>query len=150
MAKRPVRARTLRRQQARLQAREVAEVKRGLGARGIYDRCAVVNAAVAPGNPLFWRVYKDRVAAREMIVPITKAVEARDIAVKALEELGVDLTDVVLKAEWKPPQMVFQAIPSYEAAMAEVTEVRGSQRGKARDRKLARIGHAIGLWSKTA
>ena len=136
----PPRARTIRRQRQRVEARELAEVRRRLDARGIYARCAVINAAVAPGYALFWRIYKDRVRAREMIVPITKVVEARDIAVKALEELGVDLTDVSLKAEWKPPRMVFQAVPSYEAAVESVTEVRRSERGKARAQRLVRLG----------
>jgi hypothetical protein len=130
MATRPLRARTLRRQRERRQAREVRDVKRDLAKRGIYDRCAAVNAVVAPGNRLFWRIYRERVAAREMIVPITKVVEARDIAVKALEELGVDLTDIALRADWQPPTMVFNAVPSYEVAMEAV---------EARAAKLARV-----------
>lgn len=96
------------------------DVRRDLAKRGIYDRCNAVNAVVAPGNGAFWRIYRERVAAREMLVPITKVVEARDIAVKALEELGVDLTDVALRADWQPPRMVFDAVPSYEVAMEAV------------------------------
>ena len=136
----PPRARTLRRQRQRVEARELSEVRRRLEARGIYARCAIVNAAVAPGYELFWRIYKERVRAREMIVSITKVVEARDITVKALEELGVDLTDISLKAEWQPPRMVFQAVPSYEAAVEAVTEVRRSERGNARAQRLVRLG----------
>lgn len=137
----PVRARTLRRARARIGAREVAEVKAGLALRGVYERCAAVNAVVAPGNRLFWRIYKERVAARETFVPITKVVEARDIAVKALEELGVDLTEVTLRADWQPgtQRMVFEAIPSYEAAMEQVEAVKATERGKRRAEKLKRI-----------
>lgn len=133
------RPRTIRRQKARLEARELAEVKRRLAARGVYEKCAAVNAVVAPGNPVFWRAYKDRVAAREFLTPITKAVEARDIAVKVLGELGVDLDDVVLRATWKPPVMVFDAVPEYEMALAATEEVQASPGGKARAAKLAEL-----------
>lgn len=136
------RPRTLRRQQERLQARELVAVKRRLADRGVYEKCARVNAIVAPGEAVFWKAYKDRVAARELLTPITKAVEARDIATKVLGELGVDLEGVALRATWRPPQMFFDAVPAYEVAMEAVTEVRESIQGKARAEKLAGLRSA--------
>jgi hypothetical protein len=138
----PVRARTLRRQRRQLADREAKDLRGQLATTGVYERCARVNGFIGPGSAVFWKLYKGRVSAREFLSPITKVVEARDIAVKVLADLGVDLAGISLKATWRPPEMVFEAVPAYEVAMEAIAAVKESERGKTRAAKLEQITKA--------
>ncbi|HVZ88102.1 MAG TPA: hypothetical protein VHG72_14110 [Polyangia bacterium] len=133
-----MRERTKRRARQRLDAKEIRDVWRMLADRGIAARVRAVNQAVAPGSPVFWHVFKLRLAAREELTPIRTAEEVRDVAADVLAEEGIDLAGVVLKVTWQPTgdgrgQLFFEAGAEHGAAVDAVTDVRASDRGRERD-----------------
>lgn len=134
------RKRTVRRARQRLEDKEAGDFQRALEARGIMERIANVRAAVAPSSPMFWHVFKRRVAARETFRPIKDLEVVRDLAIAVLQEEGLDLTGIVIKVTWRPPVMAFDAVPTHENALTVVEEVRQSERGAARLRRIQGLG----------
>ncbi len=118
------RARALRRRRARLEAKQGAVIGRELAATGISARVALVDAAVDPSSPLFWRVFTDRVAARETIAPLRSEEAIRGIAMGVLRDDGHDLTGITLKVWWRPPVLVFKAVPAHELAVEAVAKAK--------------------------
>ena len=128
------RPRVNRRARQRLDTAELRDVWRGLGKLGIADRIQRVNEAVAPTAPLFWHLFKLRVAAREGQAPIRSETDLRELAEAVLRENGHDLTGVVLKVGWRPPVLTFEAVSEHGVTRDVVLHVKASPAGLARDR----------------
>lgn len=119
------RTRTRRRAEARAAAKELDRVRREFFAMGVADRVHAVNLAVAPNSPLFWRTFKDRIVAREFFGPLRDLEAARGVAIGVLRELGFDLAGIVLKPDWQPPILRFEAQVEHQLAVKAVETVRG-------------------------
>lgn len=79
---------------------------------------------------MFWRVFTDRVAARETIAPLRTEEAIRNIALGVLRAEGHDLDGITLKVWWRPPVLVFKAVPAHELAVEAVERTRGAQLGQ--------------------
>jgi len=133
------RKRVDRRARARLEQKEFRDFRRSLDA-DLTARIAKVRAAVAPEAPVFWHVFKRRIAARETFRPLDSIETVRDVAMAVLREDGHDLTGIILKVFWEPPVLLFDPAPSAENAVAVVDQVRATDRGQARLRQIRALG----------
>ena len=135
-----MRARVKRRAAQRIDTKEIRDVWRGLADRGVADRIRKVNEAVAPGSPLFWHIFKLRLAAREGRAPVTTLEAVREIAEGVPSPGGPrHLAGIVLKVTWRPPVLSFEAGAEHALARGVVEEVRTTERGIERARVRASL-----------